>query len=50
MKTEITNNVTDVTNKMGDELTQVQKDVKADRTYQAMMEPLRKLRLNLAAS
>jgi hypothetical protein len=37
MKTEITNNVTDVTNKvnkMGDELTQVQKDVKADRTYQ----------------
>jgi|GEM_PF-189883 len=37
MKTEINNNVTDVTNKvnrMGDELTQVQKDVKADRTYQ----------------
>nr|WP_308612397.1 ESPR-type extended signal peptide-containing protein [uncultured Dialister sp.] len=37
MKTEITNNVTDVTNKvkkMGDELTQVQQDVKADRTYQ----------------
>ena len=36
MKTEITNNVTDVTNKvnkMGDELTQVQKDVKADRQY-----------------
>ena len=37
MKTEINNNVTEVTNKvkqMGDELTQVQKDVKADRTYQ----------------
>ena len=37
MKTEINNNVTAVTNKvnkMGDELTQVQKDVKADRTYQ----------------
>ena len=37
MKTEINNNVKDVTNKvnkMGDELTQVQKDVKADRTYQ----------------
>lgn len=36
MKTEITNNVTDVTNKvnkMGDELIQVQKDVKADRQY-----------------
>jgi hypothetical protein len=36
MKTEITNNATDVTNKvnkMGDELTQVQKDVKADRQY-----------------
>lgn len=36
MKTEITNNVTEVTNKvnkMGDELTQVQKDVKADRQY-----------------
>ena len=37
MKTEINNNVTEVNNKvnkMGDELTQVQKDVKADRTYQ----------------